>query len=171
MLFQTNRLRARHLSVADYAAMFEVYSDAAAMRWVGDGKPITEIECQQWIQTTLHNYSTRGYGMAALEKIDDGEVVGFCGIVHPQQQLEPEIKYALKREFWGAGLATEAVIGMLRHGLEAHHLHDIVASVDPANLASIRVLEKAGLAYDHTAIDAAGLPVAWYRRVMRAAKS
>jgi [ribosomal protein S5]-alanine N-acetyltransferase len=171
MLYQTNRLRARQLSVADYAAMFEVYSDAAAMRWVGDGKPITEIECQQWIQTTLHNYATRGYGMAVLEKIDDGEVVGFCGIVHPKQQLEPEIKYALKRKFWGAGLATEAVIGMLRYGLDAHQLQNIIATVDPDNLASARVLEKAGLAYDHTSIDEAGLPVACYRWVISEAKS
>jgi hypothetical protein len=46
--------------------------------------------------------------MFALVERETGAVVGFCGLVHPQQQVEAELKYAFLRSAWGRGLATEA---------------------------------------------------------------
>ena len=65
-IFITPRLIARHINADDLEAMFDVYSDADAMRWVDDGQPITLAECKQWIEVTSQNYLTRGYGMTAL---------------------------------------------------------------------------------------------------------
>ena len=48
------------------------------------------------------NYAKRGYGMFALEEKATGRVVGYCGIVHPGGQPEPEVKYALRRSHWGS---------------------------------------------------------------------
>lgn len=144
-IFVTERLLARRLGAEDVDALFAVYSDAEAMRWVGDGQPITRSECEQWVRVTLANYEKRGYGMFALEERASGNVIDFCGIVHPGGQTEPEIKYAFLRSFWGRGLATEAVIGLLRYGIEVQHLSYFIATVAPANGASQRVLLKAGM--------------------------
>ena len=62
------------------------------MRWVGEGKPITQIQCEEWFKVTEANYAKRGYGMFALDHRDSGRVVGFAGLVHPGGQVEPEIK-------------------------------------------------------------------------------
>lgn len=145
ILFETKRLTCRPLSAADTDEMYGVYSDADAMRWVDDGQPIARGACAQWVEVTLRNYASRGYGMSVLVSRQTQTVVGFCGLVHPDSQPEAEIKYALYRQFWGLGLATEAVVAMLDYGRHKLQLHEIIATVAPENVASRRVLLKAGM--------------------------
>lgn len=143
-LFETRRLRVRRMSSDDYDMLLVVYGDPEAMRWVDDGEPISEDDAARWIGVTLRNYETRGYGMCAVELAATNEVVGFCGLVHPGGQEAAELKYALRREHWGKGLATEAARGMVRYGTEEFGLDEIIATVAPENAASQNVLAKAG---------------------------
>ena len=124
--------------------MLAVYGDAEAMRWVGDGKPLDRAECRRWIEVTARNYRERGYGMAAVEQLA-GDVIGFCGLVHPDGQPDAELKYAYRREYWGSGYATEVAQGMLRYGAEHHGLCRIIATVATEHAVSQRVLAKAGM--------------------------
>lgn len=145
VIFETERLIGRHLEPEDLVPMLAVYGDADAMRWVGDGQPLVQDQCARWLEVTENNYRLRGYGMSALIERSSGEVVGFCGLVHPGGQLEAEIKYALKRSRWGLGLATEAARAMLVYGAEVMGLRSIIATIAPENSASHRVLVKAGM--------------------------
>jgi ribosomal-protein-alanine N-acetyltransferase len=145
LVFETSRLRCRRWIKSDFDPLYAVYSDSDAMRWVDDGQPITRAECERWFEVTHTNYRLRGYGMFALEDRESGEVVGFCGLVHPGGQVEAEIKYALRRSRWGAGLASEAVPALLSYGAQEHGLTRIIATVAPDNIASQRVLAKAGM--------------------------
>jgi RimJ/RimL family protein N-acetyltransferase/uncharacterized protein involved in tolerance to divalent cations len=143
--FETPRLLGRRLEPADHAAMLAVYGDAEGMRYVGEGRPLTAAECERWIAVTAENYRTRGYGMFALVEKATGALVGFCGLVHPRQQVEPELKYAFLRSAWGRGLATEAARGLLAHAASGLGLATVMATVDPEHTVSQRVLEKAGM--------------------------
>ena len=145
LVFESERLLARRLEPGDAAALLAVYGDADAMRWVGDGEPLTAAQCEQWIAVTENNYRLRGYGMFALVERAAGEVVGFCGLVHPGGQAEAEVKYAFTRAHWGKGFATEAVRAMLDYGATSHGLREIIATVAPGNLVSLRVLAKCGM--------------------------
>ncbi len=117
------------------------------MRWVGDGEPITQAACHEWFKVTEANYAKRGYGMFALESTESGSVIGFCGLVHPGGQLEPEVKYAFLRSCWGKGYASEAVPALLAYGAATHGLLHIIATVAPDNLASQRVLVRSGMRF------------------------
>ena len=143
--FETERLLVRRWRESDLHALLAVYGDAEAMRWVGDGRAITHEECVQWIGVTRSNYEKRGYGMFAVEGRSSPGVLGFCGIVHPGGQSEPEVKYALLRSHWGQGFATEAVSGLIAYASRVHNLAFIIATAAPQNVASHRVLLKAGL--------------------------
>ncbi len=144
-LFRTDRLVVRHLDYPDYDDFYAVYSDPAAMRWVDDGTPIQAEDCFRWIEITHKNYAARGYGMSALVLQETGDIVGFCGLVHPGGQEDVEIKYALKRSVWGQGLATEAVRGMLEYARREFGVERVIATVAPENSASTNVLAKAGM--------------------------
>ena len=145
LLFETPRLQVRRLEDADLDALLAVYGDAEAMRWVGDGRPLDRARCEEWLAVTRRNVATRGYGMCAVVERASGAVVGFCGLVHPGGETEAELKYALRREHWGRGYASEAAAALLAHGAAAHGLRRVVATAAPGNLASHRVLLKAGL--------------------------
>ena len=143
--FETERLLVRRWRDSDLPALLAVYGDAEAMRWVGEGRAITREECVQWLAVTRSNYDKRGYGMFAIEERSSPGAVGFCGIVHPGGQPEPEVKYALHRSRWGRGLATEAVTGLVAYAASTHKLAFIIATASSQNTASHRVLLKAGM--------------------------
>jgi ribosomal-protein-alanine N-acetyltransferase len=56
-----------------------------------------------------------------------------------------EFGYSIERKYWGAGIGTEMAIAMLSHGFSDKETNEIVAVTEFANIASQRVLEKAGL--------------------------
>ncbi len=144
-LFETPRLGVRQPTADDLAAMVAVYGDADAMRYVGDGEALTAERCQEWLAVIEQRYALKGYGMAALCRRSDGVVLGFCGVVHPNLRPLGEIKYALVREHWGQGYATEAVRGMLDYIAKNFSPTQIAATVNPAHLRSQQVLSKAGM--------------------------
>lgn len=165
IIFTTRRLMGRHLHVLDIDALFEVYGDADAMRWVGDGEPLTREQCVEWVAVSERNYHTRGYGMSALVEHENGEVIGFCGLVHPAGQIDAELKYAFKRRHWGRGLATEAAAAMLMYAKETLGLRYAIATTAPENLASQRVLSKAGMQSTPDCIEPDGTVIrcfAWH---------
>jgi [ribosomal protein S5]-alanine N-acetyltransferase len=145
IIFETPRLLARHIELADADAMHAVYGDADVVRWVGDGQPLDHAQCEHWVEVTHRNYAARGYGMFALLERESRRVIGFCGLVHPGGQVEAEIKYALRRELWGFGFATEAVAALLSYGSLVLGIHHVIATTAPENTASHRVLLKAGM--------------------------
>ncbi len=70
--------------------------------------------------------------------VADGQVAGMVGSYGPPD--EREVTYWLGREFWGRGLATQA----LQQLLAAEPQRPIYGRAARDNLASIRVLEKCG---------------------------
>jgi ribosomal-protein-alanine N-acetyltransferase len=61
-----------------------------------------------------------------------------------------EIGYELHPDFWGKGLMTEAVRAVVACGHEVFRLNRIDAWTLPGNVASDRVLEKAGFRHEGT---------------------
>jgi RimJ/RimL family protein N-acetyltransferase len=164
-IFTTRRLIGRHLQASDVDALFEVYGDADAMRWVGDGEPLAREQCVEWVAVSERNYRTRGYGMSALVERESGEIIGFCGLVHPAGQVDAELKYAFKRSRWARGIATEAAAAMLKYAQESLGLRHAIATTAPENLASQRVLSKAGMQPTPDCIEPDGTVIrcfAWY---------
>lgn len=144
-VFETERFAIRRWRDSDLPDLMAVYGDANAMRWVGDGQPITESGCREWLVVTRRNYEKRGYGMFAVEFKAEPGVIGFCGIVHPGGQEEAEVKYAYLRRFWGQGIATEVLRGLIGYGTSAHGITRVIATTAPENGASHAVLAKAGM--------------------------
>jgi RimJ/RimL family protein N-acetyltransferase len=56
--------------------------------------------------------------------------------------------FRLARPFWGRGFATEAVRASRDYAFSTSRLPKLVARVHPANVASIRVVQKAGFDYE-----------------------
>ena len=61
------------------------------------------------------------------------------------KQKKAEVWYKLHPDFWGQGLATEALESLLSYGFTKLKLHRIEAGVAVDNLVSIKLLEKVGM--------------------------
>jgi ribosomal-protein-alanine N-acetyltransferase len=75
-----------------------------------------------------------------------GEAAGGVGFVLKTdvERVSAEIGYWLGEPFWGRGIVTDALAATTRHIVAAHHLTRVYAVPFAHNVASCRVLEKAG---------------------------
>jgi len=74
------------------------------------------------------------------------QVIGYCGLGGPEfDRTLTEVFYSIDHPFWGQGYATETTKALLHYGFEDLNLSKIIGFAEKRNLASIRVLEKAGL--------------------------
>ena len=79
-----------------------------------------------------------------------GEAAGGIGL-HPQEDIyhkNAELGYWLAEPYWGKGIATKAVRQMVDYGFEKFNIQRIFARPFGRNIASQKVLEKAGFALE-----------------------
>ncbi|MDG4801576.1 GNAT family protein [Micromonospora sp. WMMD980] len=81
-----------------------------------------------------------------LAAVDGDRLVGLGGLaVTSVEHRRGEIGYAVRTASWGAGLGTEITRLLLDLAFTQVGLHRVEATTRPDNVASRRVLEKAGL--------------------------
>ena len=135
MEISTPRLKLRTAQADDLEGIHAVLSDAAAMRWWATPPHQTLAETEAWLAAMMANGSDHPDFIIEC----DGEVIGKIVFWAP-----PEVGYILHPSHWRRGLASEALTAAIDH-LFAHRSFDqITADVDPANDASIRLLERMG---------------------------
>src|SRR5437667_7416691 len=123
-----------------------VFGDSEVMRF-SDGTK-TPAQVRQWIAQWIDDlYHQWGFGMWASVRACDEMTIGYRGLSRFPGRLGPgqtEIGFRLARPYWGRGFATEAVKAARDYAFATLALPKLVALVDPANVASIRVVQKAG---------------------------
>ncbi len=106
-----------------------------------------------------------GFGLWLLRDRHTGEMVGRGGLqyTYVAEVHAVEAGWAIVPERWGDGLATELANTCVEVGFGDLDLTQIVAFALPDNIASRRVMEKAGFVFDRPIIHV-GLPHVLYRR-------
>jgi RimJ/RimL family protein N-acetyltransferase len=84
-----------------------------------------------------------------------------AGLKYLPEWEEVDLGYRLLPQYWGIVLTTEASLTSLRYGFETLQLSRILGLVHPANVRSIRVLEKCGLTFEKM-VEVGSRPVAQY---------
>jgi RimJ/RimL family protein N-acetyltransferase len=144
--FETARVRVCRLVPADLAALGTLFRDPAATRYWGEGRPLTDAEVRALLDVHLE-YDARLLCAPGLLRLKPtGAVVGFGGVgYHPGGPVPAYLQYLLAPASWGRGLATEVARGALVAAFRHPQVAEVLATVHPANVASVRVLEKCGL--------------------------
>lgn len=95
---------------------------------------------------------------------DSGEFIGGCLLrpFHGDPTLF-EIGYSIERRYWGQGLATEMVEALVAYGFTTPDISAIVAITELPNIASQRVLEKAGFIRGENIFEEDGLELAFFK--------
>ena len=79
----------------------------------------------------------------AAEEVEGGTVIGEALLLRETDDAAV-LGYAVRRDRWGRGLATEAAATLVDAGFEVLGLRRVTAAVVPANAASIQVLRRLG---------------------------
>jgi RimJ/RimL family protein N-acetyltransferase len=151
IFLETDRLLLRRFTEDDVENLVELDGDPEVMRFINGGRPTSPQEIESDFLPAFLDYYERfaGYGFwAAIEK-STGQFVGWFHF-RPAKDAAPgevELGYRLRKAAWGKGYAAEGSRALIEKGFTDLGVERVVASTMVVNVASRRVMEKAGLKF------------------------
>lgn len=145
-MFETERLFLRRLKDYDVDEIFKMRSDEEIMRYIREPQ-MERKESLNWIKMISEKWHTERIGFCGVIEKKSKRFVGWCGLWRLKETDEFEVGYAIAKDFWGKGYATEAAKRVLQYGFEELNLKKIVAVASPENQASQNVMKRIGMEF------------------------
>ena len=142
-LIETERLVIRLAEPEDAERIFSYRSDFIENKYQG-WFPDSVEEVRDYISSMpkVLDIPDRCFQFAIFLTCDKS-LIGDMGIIFTNHDnMQAEIGCTLNKDYQGQGYATEALNGMVRFLFGTLNKHRIIASVDPRNTASIRLIER-----------------------------
>lgn len=143
---QDGEILLRPWALDDGAAVCEALRDPMFSKWIPViPHPYKESDWKQWFSRCEEGWAQGNNVTFAITDAKSGSVLGSLGI-HPQTE-DPEIAeagYWVAKEAQGHGVATRS-LKLASHWILADHpIVRVYLRVNPDNLASMKVAERAG---------------------------
>jgi len=144
---ETERLLLRPIETGDAVAVFETYAnDPQVTRFAAWVPHATVGETQRYLQVCEIAWREGTAFPWALVRKSDDTLIGSAEL--RMDDHKAEIGYLIARPLWGQGYASEAATALVDWAFAQEEVCRVWASCDAENLASARVLEKAGLVFE-----------------------
>ncbi len=161
-ILETERCLVRETTVADVEEFYRIYSEPSITEFMEplyDDPEQERAYARDYIDKV---YAFYGFGIwTVLAKADTyeterkvenepeadsrPEVIGRAGICYREGYEDPEIGFIIAADKQCMGYATEVCRAIMQYGHEELGFERILAFVQPANMASLRVCEKLGM--------------------------
>jgi 3-dehydroquinate dehydratase / shikimate dehydrogenase len=147
---KTERLILRPWKKEDIEPLARMNADPRTMKF--QLASLTPEESLARWKVYLQHINDHGWGLWAVSVPGVSDFIGWIGLwpIGFDAHFTPaiEVGWRLLPEFWGEGYATEGATASLQYGFENLKLDEIVSITVPANLRSIRVMQKLGMHTD-----------------------
>ena len=168
---ETERLVLRDFTRDDLDAHAATLGDIEVMRHIS-GEPISREDSMRRIFMSVGQWPVDGIGMWAVERKEDGRLVGHVGFFDMARDMTPNIE-GLPEMGWifdtcvhGQGIAREACDAALAW-LDANRSpSEVPAIISEGNAASIKLAERLGFVREPDGVYK-GEPIAVFRRPAR----
>ena len=146
---RTDRLILRPMKTSDSYDMYEYASSAAVTRYL-TWSPHPDLDyTKEYLQYLGGRYAVGMFYDWAIVYDADCKMVGTCGFTSFNCSADSaEVGYVLNPNYWGKGIAREALQRVLRFGFEELGLHRIEARFMEGNDRSRHVMETVGMTFE-----------------------
>jgi len=142
LVLRTPRLLLRPPRLDDLDGWTEMMADEETARFIGGTAP--RAVCWRQLMTMIGSWHAQGFAMFSVIEKASGRVVGRLGPWQPEGWPGTEVGWAIMRDCWGRGYAVEGSIAATNWAFDALGWTEVIHSIAPDNVASIRVAEKLG---------------------------
>lgn len=115
-------------------------------------RPQARGESDRGAERIRRALADRGWGLWAVERLEDGRFLGFVGLQPVPEDLPfapaLEVGWRLVPDAWGQGLAPEAARASLAFAFGVLAADEVVAMTSARNTKSRRVMDKLGMTRD-----------------------
>lgn len=142
---ETKRIILRELTMDDSSAIFKMRASERIGEFIARPEMAKRDDAESLTEKSRAAFYDKGGIAWAGEVKATGEMIGTCGFNQlDAPNLHAEIGGEMAVEFWGRGIAQEAVKAILAFGFNTLGLHTIEAKVSPQNGSAIYVMEQLG---------------------------
>jgi RimJ/RimL family protein N-acetyltransferase len=138
-----------------------IWGDAEVMRHMPKSTDALDVQAQEVLDFFLGLRQQHRVGAWAIARKTDGRFMGHAILAHREAFNEPELGYALGKEFWGSGYATETARAVVQYGFEQAEVPRMFGVVVPENEPSWRILKRLGFVYEKDVVHY-NMPLAYY---------
>ncbi|MCD6226865.1 GNAT family N-acetyltransferase [Candidatus Micrarchaeota archaeon] len=140
------RIILKKLRLSDALDIYKNLQDKEMVKWtLNIPWPYKKQDAVKWIRNTHYRIKKREEYVFGIILKDGDKLIGAISLMHIDwKNKNAEVGYWLGRKYWGKGYATEAVKLILKFAFRRLRLHRVWAGLFEENIASRRVLEKAG---------------------------
>jgi RimJ/RimL family protein N-acetyltransferase len=140
---ETDRLLLRPLVEDDLDAYAAMLADPQVVEFLGS-QPVDRAEAWRHLAFLVGHGVLRGWTNNAVIEKSTGRFLGRCGLWQPEGWPGLEVGWALAREAWGHGFATEAASAWRDWAFANLDADELVSVVHRDNIRSARVAERIG---------------------------
>ncbi|MGD6941450.1 GNAT family N-acetyltransferase [Cytobacillus gottheilii] len=140
MNIKTSRLLIRHFDLKDWQAVYEYTSDRQVMKYIPEGV-FTEEDVKAFINKNTAA-EAKYFPVVLIEK---DLLIGHMVFHQYFGEHTYEIGWVFNPKYYSKGYASEAAKALLDYGFGKMKLHRMIATCQPENIASYRVMEKIGM--------------------------
>jgi RimJ/RimL family protein N-acetyltransferase len=94
-----------------------------------------------------NHWAEHGFGDWGVIEKESGRLIGFSGLHYVAYIDEVNIGYAFEKSKWRQGIGYEIGQAILDFGFRTLDLSEVVATIMPDNIASIKLAEKFGMSF------------------------
>lgn len=157
-IFKSDRLGFREWQESDQDIFAEMNADLEVMEYFP--KPLSTEESNRFIENITQMIRDFGYGLYAVDRLDNSEFIGYIGFWHLDLEgyANPsiEIGWRLHKNHWNQGFATEGALKCLDYGFKHLKFKQLYSLTSKTNLKSERIMQKIGMhkidEFDHPEI-------------------
>ncbi len=152
---ETERLILRRMKRSDAQDMFEYSKNPEVTRYLLWMPHPSVGYTARYLTYLQERYALGKFYDWALVDRKTGKMIGTCGFTSfSAENNSAECGYVLNPEYWGRGLAAEALSAVMEFGFMTLGLHRIECRYMKGNDRSRRVMEKVGMSYEGMLRDA-----------------
>ncbi|MEM7283846.1 MAG: GNAT family N-acetyltransferase [Pseudomonadota bacterium] len=145
-VFQSKRISYRVPQLSDAQAIFESYaSDTEVTKYLSWARHQVVADTEAFLEFAQAQWAEWKIGPLLLECVDTGQLLGSTGLDRVDKNTA-STGYVIARDFWGRGLASEALGSMIEIAVQ-HDFQKVFAFCHRDHLVSRRVLERNGFSY------------------------
>lgn len=152
---ETERLKMRKMLAMDATDMFDYARRPEVTKYLTWSPHPDVYYTREYLEYLDGRYRTGLFYDWGLIHKGTGRMIGTCGFTSFDMSANSaEVGYVLHPDFWGQGLAPEALRRVMQFGFEKMDLHRIEAHYMEGNERSRRVMEKLGMTFEGYRRDA-----------------
>ena len=158
----TPRLSLTPLQESDFDLFYQMLTDPFIRKYLCDDEVYGKDIIQNLLDSSLQTFSKDNYGLWLLSEKTSGKRIGFAGLRTFFEEPQPQLIYALWKDYTGKGYAKEASERIIEYSFDQLKYSYLIASCDLPNLASQKVALSLGMKLMKKD-EKDGLPTLYYK--------